>query len=88
MYRNFLYYVYLLLFNPSHSNIFADYENDLPIKPLLNVSFSAYFFPDGEQMLGNAWDIGFRKGYLTYNKNGYIYGYHSNIYLMPELRLG
>ena len=37
----------LLLFNPSHSNIFADYENNLPINPLFCRQDGVGFFFGG-----------------------------------------
>ena len=39
-------------------------------------------------MLGSPWDIRFHKGYLLFTRNGYVYGYRSEIYLNPHLRLG
>ena len=36
-------------------------------------------------MLKLVWNIRFQKGYLLFMKNGYIYGYSSEIYLNPYM---
>ncbi|XP_046846724.1 beta-lactamase-like protein 1 isoform X2 [Xenia sp. Carnegie-2017] len=47
----------------------------------------AYIFSNGKKMVGSSWDIYFKKGYLYYEKSGYIYGYSSSMHLLPDLRL-
>ena len=52
------------------------------------ISFALAFVFSPNFILGTPWEMTLIDGYLSRNKNGYIYGYSSRVYLVPELKVG
>ena len=50
--------------------------------------FHIAFILDGKQFMGSPWEMYLINGYLARMKSGFVYGYASNLYLFPDLKLG
>lgn len=49
---------------------------------------SAYVFPSERSLVGVPFEMVIKDGYLIRKKNGRVHGYNSDVYLVPELKLG
>ncbi|XP_048579153.1 putative beta-lactamase-like 1 [Nematostella vectensis] len=47
----------------------------------------AFVLSDDKNLVGMPWEMTLFNGYLLRKKNGYVYGYWSDIHLVPELQL-
>ena len=65
-----------LSWSPSYLNL-----NDLRY-------FKGYIFPNGKDATGTPWETKIVDGMLIRMKVGYIYGYHSVIAIVPEMKIG
>lgn len=68
--------------------LFNSTEEDDFLSPVLTEEFfSPAFILDGKQFIGSPWEMFLMNGYIARMKNGFVYGYSSNIFLFPELKL-
>lgn len=62
-------------------------ENDFLSPVITEEFFSPAYILDGQQFIGSPWEMRLMDGYVARMKNGYVYGYSSNIFLFPDLKL-
>ncbi|KAL9966146.1 hypothetical protein ACROYT_G024171 [Oculina patagonica] len=68
--------------------LFNSTEEDDFLTPVMTEEFfSPAFILDGKQFMGSPWEMYLMNGYLARMKNGFVYGYSSNLYLFPDLKL-